>query len=207
MSKAASAPLVAPTLSAPTPPKMPSAPLTPPSAHPASRVSLPQPIPPISANSSNLSNTHVPEAKTNDLVFSSIPKPAPVSPESTAKTGQVPVAQLRQVIEELRNIPLDLPAEKVRKPAPKAPEKPKETLAKPQTSAAPKQAFVPVEHFDECIRSIRAMHNSVHAVQAGNERAGAYEAQEKQVADALASSCDAIQTTLLAVDERLFQVN
>lgn len=175
--------------------------------HPASRVSIPQPVPPMSGKPSNLSNTHVPEPEKPVISAPTIPKP-PASPAPTsAKTGQVPVAQLRQVIEELRNIPLDLPAEKERKPTPKPEEKAKPAEKPKAAPAGPKHAFVPVEHFDECIRAIRSMHTGVHAVQAGNERAGAFEAQEKEAADSLASACDSIQSTLLAVDERLFQVN
>ncbi len=137
------------------------------------------------------------------------PMPQAVPPITSRQgaSGQVPIQELRKVIQELRNIPLDvapMPAPVVSKPV-VAPPKAAPAVA-PQVSKA-RHAFVPVQRFDEGILAIRGMHASLTAMQAGNEKVGSFEAQAKASSDALAAACDSIQTTLLAIDGKLFQVN
>jgi hypothetical protein len=155
------------------------------------KLGMPQITPPMTGRPAAPAASKEPiHAKTND---------------TGAPKSQIPVQQLRQVIQELRNIPLNLDE---RKPVPKPAVKPAPS-EKPVVRApgAPRHAFVPVERFDTSILTIRAMHGTLNIVQTGNEKAGTYESQSRAAAESLAGACDSIQAALLAVDEKLFQVN
>ncbi len=114
--------------------------------------------------------------------------------------------ELRKVIAELRDIPLDFSATDEVKPLIEkvAPKVISPAEVKP---AGPRHAFVPAAQFDESVLHIRGIHASAAIVQAGNEKLGSIETQAKAATDALIAACDNIQSTLLSIDEKLFKVN